>query len=819
MLGPTPLKGYPMTLSLSALASQFITDQTPLSGPPPRQSGAGSPASVDAPTADSTFLAIFTRSGSLPPAPPAAAPPAPPGTSPDQLGPAALSGDGRQDDTQDPHISAALPDTPADLIPVPFWATPPEPSAAVAPSPDHPVAAPDPTDPRIGKNVSNIAENAEIPRPPAPTSDQPLDGPDPLLLAPLPVTAPHLPLPDAAPPFTADLPPDTAPATAATGPDDASRHPPDDPDLPLRPTVASSGPIPLATPDTDTPARPDRPFDQPPALLKEAPKLQPDAAGQAPIPAQDPAVAPSPAQPGLAPAASAAGGTPPAPALPRLTAEAAPARAEDGPVPASPPTAAPSAPAAGPSRDAATAATERIAAQAIPAWQASSEHLPDLAATLGRLPLAPPPARTTAPYPPISAPAASGAPPYPTAATRGALWHHPQTAPAPAAFVAAIIATAPSLSRPLAIASRGDGLLPGLPNPVPLAPPILSAAPAQAPASATPPPGDGPLLSRVMAGLPADPVPPAPPIPSAAPAQAPASTTPPQGDGPLLSRVVAGLPPHSAPPSDLALARHPALTTPPLGGNALPSPATASHPPTQTSHTVVAAVPHPILTAMPQGDGVPATAPPVTATEVSRHPAVPALPIPARPTETATTAPARMAKPIQTMALLQILPDMPLPIPARSDGSAGLPPPAAPSAQPLPPTPLPDLVARQILPSLGSTGPVTVTLAPVELGTLVFEVSQRADGLHLHLTVDTPETLDLLRRQADQILAELRQAGFANASLSFAGQDGQPGTHPGQEQAGNDRPPGPAPEPSPEPAGLPPIRSRTAAPGTLDLRL
>ncbi|MCZ8334247.1 MAG: flagellar hook-length control protein FliK [Rhodobacteraceae bacterium] len=162
---------------------------------------------------------------------------------------------------------------------------------------------------------------------------------------------------------------------------------------------------------------------------------------------------------------------------------------------------------------------------------------------------------------------------------------------------------------------------------------------------------------------------------------------------------------------------------------------------------------------------------------------------------------------------------MPLPLPARSDGSAGLPAPAVPSAHTLPPTPVPDLVARQILPNLGTTGAVTVTISPVELGTLVFEVSPRADGLHLHLTVEMPATLDLLRRQGDQILAELRQAGFANASLSFAGQDGQPGTDPQQRQAGNDRTSDAAPEPSPQPPGPLPPRSLTATPGTLDLRL
>ena len=113
-------------------------------------------------------------------------------------------------------------------------------------------------------------------------------------------------------------------------------------------------------------------------------------------------------------------------------------------------------------------------------------------------------------------------------------------------------------------------------------------------------------------------------------------------------------------------------------------------------------------------------------------------------------------------------------------------------------------------------GPVTLTLRPDDLGTLRFEVTQTEHGLHIHLSVDQPQTLDLLRRQGDQLLADLRQAGFAGASLSFAGDGAQ------------DAPPQPRDQPqhSLYPSGTKPALDhpsphapRIASSGTLDLRL
>lgn len=110
---------------------------------------------------------------------------------------------------------------------------------------------------------------------------------------------------------------------------------------------------------------------------------------------------------------------------------------------------------------------------------------------------------------------------------------------------------------------------------------------------------------------------------------------------------------------------------------------------------------------------------------------------------------------------------------------------------------------------------VDLVLTPEDLGRLRFEVTQVGDQMRIHLTVERPETLDLLRRNADQLLSEFRQAGYAGATLSFGeggsgqtGQDGQPPPHFGLDPSAN------------PPAPTLPIRPAPAQTGGgLDLRL
>lgn len=137
-----------------------------------------------------------------------------------------------------------------------------------------------------------------------------------------------------------------------------------------------------------------------------------------------------------------------------------------------------------------------------------------------------------------------------------------------------------------------------------------------------------------------------------------------------------------------------------------------------------------------------------------------------------------------------------------------------PAAPHLPATTAPALVLAV---AQSGTGTVELVLTPEDLGRLRFEVTQTGDQMRIHLTVDRPETLDLLRRNADQLLSEFRQAGFAGATLSFAqGGQGSPGSQPQTPQpTAATAPPSPAPD---HPATAPNLASQPAA-GGLDLRL
>lgn len=114
------------------------------------------------------------------------------------------------------------------------------------------------------------------------------------------------------------------------------------------------------------------------------------------------------------------------------------------------------------------------------------------------------------------------------------------------------------------------------------------------------------------------------------------------------------------------------------------------------------------------------------------------------------------------------------------------------------------------------TGAVELSLAPVELGRLHMAITHDGDQVRVTLSAERPETLDLLRRNADQLTQEFRQAGFAGSSLSF-----------GQWGSGNNPPQQPAPESyaaiAPEPtfptsAKAPPTNPILGGSG-LDLRL
>lgn len=90
------------------------------------------------------------------------------------------------------------------------------------------------------------------------------------------------------------------------------------------------------------------------------------------------------------------------------------------------------------------------------------------------------------------------------------------------------------------------------------------------------------------------------------------------------------------------------------------------------------------------------------------------------------------------------------------------------------PQTLPAAVPAQLMQhtTAAQSGGVEVLLQPAELGHVKFQMQQQGDTVRVVLTAERAETLDMLRRHADQLLQEFRQAGFSQASLSF-GQWGQ----------------------------------------------
>lgn len=134
---------------------------------------------------------------------------------------------------------------------------------------------------------------------------------------------------------------------------------------------------------------------------------------------------------------------------------------------------------------------------------------------------------------------------------------------------------------------------------------------------------------------------------------------------------------------------------------------------------------------------------------------------------------------------------------------------------------LPQLIAQAARTAQAQS--VDVKLDPVELGTIAFNMETGPAGLVVSIVVERPETLDLMRRHADQFLADLRQSGFQGASLNFSqsGQFGQSGPF---HQSGQDQQPHHRPGASADPQFPTIVEPQSGAKpqkagGGLDLRL
>ncbi len=103
----------------------------------------------------------------------------------------------------------------------------------------------------------------------------------------------------------------------------------------------------------------------------------------------------------------------------------------------------------------------------------------------------------------------------------------------------------------------------------------------------------------------------------------------------------------------------------------------------------------------------------------------------------------------------------------------------------------PSTIITQIVHQLhqNPAGTVEINLHPKDLGKLHFEMIPKGEGMSVTLSAEQPQTMELLRKGADQLLQELRNAGFVGSTINFD----QWGQRP-QQQANRGTPFGTDPE-------------------------
>lgn len=166
----------------------------------------------------------------------------------------------------------------------------------------------------------------------------------------------------------------------------------------------------------------------------------------------------------------------------------------------------------------------------------------------------------------------------------------------------------------------------------------------------------------------------------------------------------------------------------------------------------------------------------------------------APPVLTAAAAPIALA---QAATLLGTRP--PRPALSTDSGSIESADAAQDMAAPANPTPLRGIGETNAITPLRATAPATlpaqilqhaaeaqmrqveVMLAPEELGRLKFQIRHHGEAVSVFLSAERADTLDMLRRNGEDLLREFRQAGFSGASLEFGAW--------GQGQSHQDQPP------------------------------
>jgi flagellar hook-length control protein FliK len=93
---------------------------------------------------------------------------------------------------------------------------------------------------------------------------------------------------------------------------------------------------------------------------------------------------------------------------------------------------------------------------------------------------------------------------------------------------------------------------------------------------------------------------------------------------------------------------------------------------------------------------------------------------------------------------------------------------------------IPQHIPRQLAEIIHTGGgkSVDVALSPEELGRVRLSISQAEGGLVVSVQAERPETLDMLRRNIDQLDQELRLLGYTDPGFSFSHEGGDTGQQP-----------------------------------------
>lgn len=125
-------------------------------------------------------------------------------------------------------------------------------------------------------------------------------------------------------------------------------------------------------------------------------------------------------------------------------------------------------------------------------------------------------------------------------------------------------------------------------------------------------------------------------------------------------------------------------------------------------------------------------------------------------------------------------------------------------------------IASALMAATPDSPETELLLAPEELGKLRFVFGQDDGGLTILITAERPETLQLLRRNADALIQDLNQLGLTDATVDFGDRGSRDRGHLATKSGPRDTDPLAVQQLPAQPTNKPPMPLRF---GRLELRL